>query len=253
MKRLIPILGLLLLSCPSWATWTLTQVKDNTACSGTTCAVTVTSTGSGHLLVAGIASNNSTAATISGVSAAACVSAWVHCTNCSLAVSGDGNVDFSYCLNSVSGQTSITISSGTSLGAGSNGFIWEASSSLGSIALDSGATPSGTKNNTTSATSQAGVSLTLSGNNDFIAAIAGCGSTCNGLTGTGWTNDLANPNGDGAAHGITNGSQTGPTTWTQTSSSTLIAAAIAFQESSGGAAPAGFNKRQKIERLEAGI
>jgi hypothetical protein len=232
MRKLLYLLPLLLCS-PCWATWTLTQVKGSSACSGTTCAVTVTSTGSGHLLVAGMITGNTAADAISLVTAAACAGSWVHCSNCSIGQSGDGTSDFSYCTNSASGQTSITITITNTCSAGCLGFIWEASSSLGTIAIDSGATPSGTKNDTT-CTSCAGVSLTLSGNNDFIAALAPCGGTCSGLAGTGWTNDLTNPSGDGAAHGITSGTQTAPATWTQTSA-TLICSAIAFQESSGGA------------------
>lgn len=208
---------------------------DNASCTSS-CAVTVTSTGSGHLLVAGIISSNSTAATISSVTAAACSGSWVHCTNCSLANS-TGNVDFSYCLNSASGQTSITITPSATLSAGI-GVIWEAQSTLGNIAKDSGTTPSGTHFDSSSCTTTcAGVSLTLSGNNDFIAAVASCGGTCSAVSGTGWTNDKSNPGGDAAAHGITSGTQTAPTTYTQTSG-LLVCAAIAFQETSSGSSTA---------------
>jgi hypothetical protein len=227
------ILCLALLCSPAWATWTLTQVKDKTACSGTTCAVTVTSTGAGHLLIAGFSDSTSHVQTISSVTAGACAGSWVHCPNCAINATGDGSIDFSYCTNSASGITSITITTSLTMGTGI-GVIWEASSSLGTIAIDSGAAPSGTKTDTT-CTSCAGVSLTLSGNNDFIAALSANGGAGTGLTGTGWTNDLANPSGDGVAHGITSGSQTAPATWTQ-SSGTLLGNAIAFQETSGGGA-----------------
>jgi len=209
----------------------------------------VTSTGAGHLLVAGVLSS-AVSTTITSVTAAACTSTWTHAPNTAASGTGDGSADLFYCLNSASGQTSISITaSGTCPGC--VGVIWEASSSLGSIAVDSGATPSGNKTDTT-CTSCAGVSLTLSGNNDFIAAVSANGGTGTGVTGTGWTNDLANPTGDGVAHGITSGSQTAPATWTQ-SSATLVSNAAAFQESSGAAAPSGFNKRKKIEQLEGGV
>ena len=248
MKRLFRILGFLALCSPCWATWTLTQVKDNAGCTTTTCAVSVTSTGAGHLLVAGFITNGNSAINISSVSAAACTGSWVHCPNCSIGVSGDGTVDMSYCTNSASGQTSITITLASSSTA-EVGVIWEAASTLGTIALDSGTTPSGTKNDSVACTSCAGVSLTLSGNNDVIVALGAAGGAATGVTGTGWTNDLSNPSGDGVAHGITSGSQTAPATWTQ-SSGTFVSNAIAFQES-GGAAPAtGFNKQRRYEQVD---
>jgi hypothetical protein len=229
------ILCIALLCSPAWATWTLTQVKATSTCSTvTTCAVTVTSTGAGHLLVAGVITPGATTDAITTLTSGACAVSWVHCANCSLAASGDGGVDMSYCLNSASGTTSITITVTSAPAANWIAVIWEASSSLGNIAKDSGATPSGTKSDTT-CTSCAGVSLTLSGNNNFIAALGAAGATATGVTGTGWTNDLSNPSGDGIAHGITSGSQTAPATWTQ-ASATFVANALAFQESAGGVA-----------------
>lgn len=249
-KRLLQLALLLvgLAWCvPAHATWTLVQVKDNTACtSGTTCAVTVTSTGANNLLVAAV--QNFGTISISSVTAAACSTTWTHVTNGQVFVSGVGSVDMYYCLKSNSGQTSITITTG---GFATNGvgIIWEASSSLGTIAVDSGATPSGNVTDAT-CTSCAGVSLTLSGNNDFTAAVAGCGGTCSAASGTGWTNDLSNPNGNGIAHGLnTTGNITAPATWTQTSGQ-LVSAAIALQESSGGGgAASGVSKLRKLERL----
>lgn len=233
----------LLSSSPSWATWTLTQVKDNTTCNGTTCAVTVTSTGSAHLLVAGIISGSNI--TISSVTAGACSGTWTHAATSNLFVTGDGAVDLYYCTSSVSAQTSISIaiSGNTTYIA----VIWEASSSLGTIALDSGATPSSNRTGAT-CTACAGTSLTLSGNNDFIAGLSANGGTGTGVTGTGCTNDLANPGGDGVMHCITSGTGTYPATWAQ-SSATIAMDAAAFQETSGGAAAAGFNKRRKLETL----
>ena len=234
---------------PAHATWSLVQVKDNTACtSGTTCAVAVTSTGAGNLLVAGV--QNFATTSISSVTAGACATTWTHAPSGNLFVSGVGAVDLYYCTQSNSAQTSITITVGSAFGTNGVGIIWEASSSLGSIAIDSGATPSGNKNDSTTCTSCAGVALTLSGNNNFTAAVAACGGTCSAVTGAGWTNDLANPNGNGIAHGLnTTGSITAPATWTQTSS-TLVCDAISFQEASGGGgAASGITKLRKLERL----
>jgi len=252
MKKLLYSLSLLLCS-PCWATWTLTQGPStaiNNACAtgSTTCAVTVSSTGSSHLLVAGIAST-ANGTTISSVTPAACSVTWTHASSANLAGSA-GSVDLYYCTKSASGQTSITITVNAAPGAAWTAAIWEASSSLGTIAIDSGATPSGNKNDSSNCTSCAGVSLTLSGNNDFIAAIATPGDTGTGLTGTGWTNDKVDASTNLYGHGITSGSQTAPATWTQTTANPLLCDAAAFQETSGTVAPAGFNKKRKIEKMD---
>jgi hypothetical protein len=229
MKRLLPLL-LLLCATPAHATWTLVQVKDNTASCNASCPVTVTATAAGNLLVAGVIAAN-TGITISSVSGG-CAGTWTRAASTAVSGAGDGSSELFYCLNSSAAATTVTLTlSGSPNGLG---VVWEAHSTNGSIAVDSGATPSGTKTDT-SCTSCAGTALTLSGNNDFIAALAPCGSSCTGLTGTGWTNDLANASGDGIGHGITTGSLTAPATWTQSPAGTLVSNAAAFQEGSGGA------------------
>jgi hypothetical protein len=227
------ILCLAVFCSPAWATWTLTQVKDTTTCAqaSATCAVTVTSTTAGHALIAGYLTGGNKVA-ISSVTAGSCAATWTHCPTCSASTIG---ADLFYCTNATSGTTSITITLASAPTGGAwIAVIWEAASSNGSIALDSGATPSNNKADTT-CTACAGASLTLGGNNDFIAAIGACGGTCSALTGTGFTNDLSNPSGDGIGHGITSGSVVAPATWTQTSG-TLGAIALALQEGTGGAA-----------------
>lgn len=234
LRSLLLLSILALIPASARATWTLTQVTNATGCSSP-CVVTVTSTGAGHLLVAGILDVN-TNTVITAVTAGACSATWTHAPNTAIGAGGDGSVDLYYCLNSTSGITSISITAGI-CGGSCIGVIWEASSSLGSIALDTGATPSGNQNDTVNCTSCSGTSLTLSGNNNFVVGLAACGGSCSGLTGTGWTNDLSNPSGDGVGHGITSGSQTAPTTWTQGPTNTLICNAAAFQESSGAVTP----------------
>jgi hypothetical protein len=241
---------LAVLVTPAWATWTLTQVKD-AICTASPCAVTVISTGAGHLLVAGGLAAG-TSVTISSVTAGACTGSWTHATGANISQSGDGSTDQYYCLNSASGVTSISVTfSGTcSGGSHCDAVIWEASSNVGNIAVDTGATPIGTKNDAT-CTACAGVALSLSSNNKFITVLAACEGSCSALTGTGFTNDVSNPDSDGVGHGLniaTSGTVTSPTTWTQTSG-TQVSSAVAFQESSGGGAAAGFNKRQKLDKL----
>ncbi|SRR5579884_409144 len=232
MKRIIFLFAVLsACSAPAWATWSLTQVNGSSSCgaSSTTCTVTLSSTGAGHLLVAAVITSKSTTDPITAVTSALCASTWVHCPSCSAASSGPGSVDAYYCLNSAAGQTSGTFTITSSTGSSWIAVIFEAAAT-GAIALDSGATPDATKVDSTNCTSCAAPSLTLSGNNDFIVSVAGCGSTCTGVSGAGWTNDLSNPDGDAIAHGL-NVTSMG-LTWTQSSSSTLVTTAIAFQESS---------------------
>jgi len=238
--RKLSLLLMLLCSCPAWATWTFTQAAVNSACAATqSCSVTVSSTGSGHLLVAAIIQGSSTA-TISAVTSAACSSTWTHVASSNGGASGDGFADFYYCANSASGQTSISIT----LQAGQNyagccAMIWEAASSAGSIAVDSGTTPAKAGPQNAGCTSCAGAALTLSGNNDFIATIATCGQTCGstGFAGTNCTADNSFPTGDGTAHCMNVSANTNyPTTWGQSPSGTLYPFAVAFQESSGATA-----------------
>lgn len=226
-------------------TWTLQQVKDNTSCSSP-CAVTVASTGSGNLLVAGLISGT-TAQTITAVTAGACSGSWVISASTAFSTTGVGSGEMAYCLSSISGQTSISItfSSGA---AGSMGLIWEASSSTGGIALDTGATPAG-NNAVVSCTACAGPSLSLSASNKFIAVSAACAGTCSNLTGTGFVNDLSNPNTDGVGHGIniaTSGTLVSPTSWTMTNAN-LDDNAIAFKEAAAGGTT-GINRMRKYDR-----
>lgn len=247
MRRLLQFVVLLvgLAWCvPVHATWTLVQQKNSASASASPIAVTVTSTGSGNLLVAAVENQTSTATAISAVTAGACNTTWTHAPSTNGVT--PGAVDMYYCTSSASGQTSISITSSGCASATCAGVIWEASSSLGTIAIDSGATPSGLKSDTT-CTACAGVALTLSGNNDFTAAIASCGGSCSSpVTGAGCIWDASLPGSDGAAHCITSGSITAPATWSQTSG-TLLANAAAFQETSAGGAVSGISKRRKLD------
>lgn len=216
-------------------TWTLAQVK-TAVCSATPCSVTITAATGGNLLVANLL-NDTTTSTISSVTAGACNVAWVISAATAMTQTGDGSGEFAYCLNAVAGTTAVAISMSTGCAASScSTTIWEASSSTGSIALDTGATPAGKVSDTT-CTSCAGAALSLSANNKFIAVSAAAGNTCTGLTGTGFTNDFTSL-GDCQGHGIniaTSGTVTSPATWTQ-GSGTLIGNAIAFQEAAGAGA-----------------
>jgi hypothetical protein len=219
---------LLVLATDARATWTSVQVVQSPggSCTSSPCAVTVASTGLGHLLTAKMSSDSGGNA-ITAVTSAACSSSWIHAPGLPVNGSG-GSLDEYYCLKSASGQTSISVTvSGTIFIV--DIVIEEAASSLGTIAVDSGATASGA-NADGACTSCAGISLTLSGNNDFVSVMAVANNTITGLTGTGFTYSATSNFGAGSGYGITTGSLTAPTTWTQNISGTLEAYAIAFQE-----------------------
>lgn len=248
MRRLLQFTLLLaaLAWCPQARAWgALSQVKDATACSSP-CTVTLTSTGLHNALWAAILNTASNGTVITAVTAADCNVAWVILANTAASVAGEGSWELAYCLDSASGKTTAAITAGNCSGA-CIGVIWEAPSTNGSIALDSGATPSGTHHDTT-CSSCAGTALTLGGNNDFSVAIAGASGNVTGLTGTSWVNDLTNPGGFGVAHAFTSASMTAPATWTQ-ASGTLDCSAGALQEAAGGASVIPINKQRRYEEI----
>jgi hypothetical protein len=221
---------ILLCCCAQAHAWTKTQVVHFADCTVSPCTGTLSSTGSGHLLV-DVFADNSTSGTMGAPPAAACNIAWVHGSNGVPFVNTDV-VDLYYCLNSASGVTAFSqpvVPSGGTVSI----TVYEATQTASTIiAKDSGATPAGTVSDTT-CTNCAGVPLTLSGNNNFIVVMSEGTGTITALTGAGFTFDVETSFGDGIGSGITTGSLTAPTTWTSTSG-TLGAYAIAFQESGGG-------------------
>ena len=216
---------MLLISTRLWATWSLTQVKGNGSCAGnnSTCSVTVTSTGSGHVLFVGVIVPRT--ATITSASGGG---TYTLCgTTCRNGNTTTGFTDGAYVLSSTSGVTSISATVSTTFGGGSTWvtFVLELSTDSGPALFD-------TSNNnlvTTNCTSCTGTALTLGGTNDAIVTWASCGGTCSGITT--YTNDLANPSGDGVAHLLNTASGTAPN-WSQSPSSNLTSAAIAFKETS---------------------
>ena len=178
---------------------------------GTSCAVTVAPTGSGHILIAMFGGS-----TPSAVSDG--INTWMHAPNCAI-----GNVDCWYVLSSKPGATSIkgTVPSGGGRGVG----FYEFSVGAGcSAVLDS----SNSVTDSTASLSQPGIPLTLKGSNDVIVQQIFAGPTIvsinNGYTeGTGQT-DLA------VASSLNTTSGVAPV-WTLASSATANVDAIAISES----------------------
>jgi len=228
MKKLL--FTLLLLVTPAWCTITLVHTTTNNSCSGaTTCVITLSAnftSGNGAVVMM----QNGTTGTTTSSFNTGCTASWTEVPATRQSATGIGAADASYCTNVTGGVGSVTITISTTFASG-NVTIWEFSSSLGGIALDSGATPGNIQNNSANCTACTGVTLVLSGNNNFIAFVGLSGGTCSAVTGTGMTLDN-NDHGNCEGHGITSGSLTAPTTFTQTSGQNF-GTALAMMESSG--------------------
>jgi hypothetical protein len=97
---------------------------------------------------------------------------------------------------------------------------------------------------TTACTSCAGVGLTLTTSNNYILIQSQNGATASAIN---QSYTAVFVNGDGFAYKINQTAAGTTPNWTQTSSR-MVGAAIAIYEVTGGAV-AGFNKRQKLEKL----
>ena len=240
----------LFLSLPAWATWTLTQTKQNGACPAgtnqTTCAITVTSTGAGHLIVVfvgGVFSSNGTTMSISSISGGG---TYTHCASC-LINSGPCTVtcaaDAFYTLSSTSGTTTITVTMSAKVGSGAIWQAWmiEASFTGSSIALNDGGTNSHTASSISTiagvvpGTSTAGLLRCITTFYDS--------STNNPVTSvdSGYTNQFSGACATTPCYGfgtLINTSSSAQPTWTLTNLATIhdIVQQIAFSEntSTGG-------------------
>src|SRR5581483_8583218 len=108
-KKLFLFFSLLIVlacSSPCWATWALISATTPKSCAASTsCAVTVASTGSGHLMVARAAFASSS----SVITSASGAGTWVHPTGCHGSDANGGGGDWIYNLSSTSGATSVTL------------------------------------------------------------------------------------------------------------------------------------------------
>jgi hypothetical protein len=227
-------------------TWTLVQHPNNLTCTSTTtattqtCTVSTTSTGSAHGLIVFTSIFEQTtgsghAPTLNGITGdpglthcpAAYVAAFVSATNSNAAV------DCDYVTSSTSSETSFTVTWNTpSLAASPNVFIdvefYEVSKSSGSISLD-------TTNNTSTAscnTSCTGVSLSLTGSNDYIAQGTAFDNPTVSGPGSPWTNpvDLDQTNVTSAFVGaLGQSSGTAPTFSTSGATGYFVAGACALK------------------------
>lgn len=228
MKRLLLTLGLLLFTSPAWATWAKVQAAHNTSCTAgsTTCAITVSSTGSGHLLVfyAGVVGGATNNFTITAAATGAGTMVLCPTSSCHVQfASVNGNLDMGYILSSSSGATTLTVTRNTSSTNAWWAFVAEYSYG-GTASIDT----EGTRTATSCASPCAGIALTLGGSDDMIAQAA---------QGAPNTTAVASPYsaqaditvGLGFAQSINTASGTAAS-WTDSATGNMMFGAVAFTE-----------------------
>jgi len=229
------ILALCFLS-PAWATIAVVQSKidsSQVSCSAGACgAMAVTTTGSGHAGVFAITSSVAGNSISSITCAGATCSGW-QVSHSSPACQGTdatgvAATDIAYYPALPSGITSITVTltSTTTDGNVDRGFV-ELSYTGSSMAFD----VCGNRTNTPASANYNGVTLSLTGSNDFILQV---GRPATAMTAcTGWTTPATFVAGDGYCGKLNTASGTA-VAWTATSSTAALSA-LAMKEVSGAA------------------
>lgn len=166
MRFLLPSL-LLLLTSPAWASWSLIQHVTNLSCGTGSCAISVSSTGAGHLGVVNVATtNNVTIASVTG---------FTLCGPTCQAFDGAGSagaIDAAYDLSLAGALTTITVNfSSTTGGAVAEFSEW--AYTAGPVAKDTSASVL----RSFSANPQISPSFTLTGTSDLVLQF--CNSSAN--------------------------------------------------------------------------
>ena len=225
---ILPILLYLLCASPARATFSNVQLSAG-VCVCSTTSFTVPSTGSGNLLALMVTDSTGSAYYVTSVTSGG---TWTVPTGCQQLVSGGFSQSCAYAPSSTSGVTSITLNFTSN--ASYSWRYWEVHSTLGTIALD----PSGglgvTGFITPGTTSATGVTLTLTGTNDYIMqGIAGYSAAPNAIASPYADFQAGNEsNLDGYGDRLNTTSGTAPA-WTMASSTDYAGTAMAFAESGG--------------------
>jgi hypothetical protein len=212
---------------PPHHTFSQTQFAKNEACgsASSTCAITVTSTGTGHFGIITWQTDSTT--TLSSVSGGG---TWTVPAGCTF--TNGLSVGCAYNLTLGSGVTTVTLTwTNASPGSPTSAWFYEESFTGSSVSLDNGSSGGlGTVNNTSSSTTQPGVALTLACSNCaiFQAEVEGGGQP-NSINGS-YTLDSGVAF-RGTAHILNTASGTAPT-WTLSASATNLGGAIAIKETS---------------------
>lgn len=251
MKRFLLIIAFALMLCGySSATMTRVQHKTKTAC-GTSCAVTVTSTGTGNLLVAGCFAPTTT--TSKGCTAVSGGGTWVHPTGCvATSSTAIGLTDFWYSLSSTSGATTVTVTFGNANGTANEVWVEEISSTATPFTFGACAVLS----NQAATSSPSIPTISPSGVANAMFGVVFTQSTINAgsaASGTGWTNPLVDaPGGDGANDGLdfAGGSTTGHLTSIATGA--YCSSGIWFSDASTGGGGGGSGPACTLTTMGAG-
>jgi hypothetical protein len=232
MKRTLLLFAAMLFLFPltANASFTFVQHQVNTACANsTTCAVTVTATGSGNALgLIAFPINNVTISSISGGGT------WASPSGCNTYSSSDGTGQAcAYSLSSSSGATSITVTFSGASGGGQIEFL-EFSFTAASVVLDPGATPANARNSgATQETPVPGPALTLTGTNDVIMQGMAPSTSASAIN-LGYTGFFNNGYGTAYLLNTTNGSAV---SWTVGATAWNVSCALVLAESSGSTHP----------------
>ena len=199
---------------------------NSSSCSGTTCTITVASTGSGHLLVlAGVGDSTGSAHSFSSASGGG---SWVHCTACTNGGLFFGSTyssnDIAYVLSSSSGATSITWTWNGSMT--SSGLLFEELSYSGStITYDT----AGNGGLLAACSSCSGVALSPAGSQEVIIQYGNPLNSITGISGGTYGNLIIDSNfSDSFATQLNSANGTAPA-WSTSSSGTFWPIAIAFK------------------------
>lgn len=242
MKRLFLISMLLVSVSPASATWTVVQHVSNTCTAASaTCNVAVSSTGTGNVIVIGMGIVDATEQIVSVSGGGTYTHPATACHGSD--ATGPKGLDCAYTLSSTSGTTTITVTR-----TDATSHVWvcaatEYSFTSGPVSVDTG-TPQ-VRDQSTSVTTPAGVTLILAGTNDAIYQMIE-GATPTAVSGTYSTNQ--NFSGNGGFASLINTATGSVPTWTQTSSRAALSA-IAFTETASSSAT-GLNKRRKLAKLQ---
>lgn len=178
--------------------------------------------------------------TISSVSDG--TSTYTHCSACHATVSSK-SADEAHTFNLAGGKTTITFTL-SRLDSYQLCFI-EESSSLGTWALDAGATPACASTRSTQTPTTC--NLTISGTTDVVIAAQEWSGTLTGVT---TYTDFKAQNGNGTADHLNTSSGTGAA-FSPTTNGTGANFTIAFTESAaGGATTIGLDKRRRYEQVD---
>jgi hypothetical protein len=246
MKRLIPILGLLLLSSFCWpATPTVVQKAATTAVATSVSTASLTThTGNAVAVACGVANTSQTFTVSDGTNT------YTPVGSANTTQTSEGSMRWFVAQNITGVTHTISCSSATSVFH--NIFVYELSGASTSAAVD---VPISSATSGASGTSSAAPSFTLPTTtfaNDLLLFAASCGNICSAGAGA----DVGNSQSDGSGDESETFAKTATGTYSgafSQTASTFIVIGVAITDGGGAAAPTGFNKRQKICKLDEGM